>query len=463
MAVKSSASGAPAGFSALRAPEEGRVAACGRPAVAGEGVVHAACPDQLPSALCLYASRRSRRGPGEGGGGSLAPELGSVLAATVLATALALLPLAIDAPARADGFLGEDDALETLQATGVRIKDITDVQGVRDNQLIGYGLVVGLQGSGDTLRNSPYTERALASMLDRLGVDVRDTPLRARNVAAVMVTADLPPFVGPGARIDVTISSIGDATSLRGGTLLMTPLAGGNAEVYAVAQGPVAVSGFVVEGAAAELTQGVPTAGRIPNGALVEREVPGRLDGIDPLVLELRNPDFRTAALISDAINHFGRNRYGRPLARARDLRSVVVHLPDGVNPTRFLARIGALRVTPDTPARVVIDQRTGTVVVGQNVQITTVGVAHGNLVVRVTEEPLVAQPLPFSDGETVVVPRTEVEAEEQDGQMTIVGGTDLQTLVDGLNRLGLTPTDIISILQAIKTAGALQADLVIQ
>jgi flagellar P-ring protein precursor FlgI len=287
--------------------------------------------------------------------------------------------------------------------------------------------------------------------------------LRARNVAAVMVTAEMPPFAGVGTRIDVTISSIGDATSLRGGTLLMTPLSGGTGETHAVAQGPVAVSGFVVEGDAAELTQGVPTAGRIPGGALVERPVPGRLDGLDPLVLELRNPDFRTAALVADAINALARRRWGRPLARARDLRTVVVHRPDGVNPARFLARIGALRVTPDAPARVVVDQRTGTIVMGQDVRISTVAVSHGNLVVRVNEEPLVAQPLPFADGRTVVVPRTEVEAEEQDGQITILGGTDLGTLVDGLNRLGLTPTDIIAILQTIKTAGALQADLVVQ
>ncbi|MEM8663540.1 MAG: flagellar basal body P-ring protein FlgI [Pseudomonadota bacterium] len=346
---------------------------------------------------------------------------------------------------------------------GVRIKDITTVQGVRDNQLIGYGLVVGLPGTGDTLRNAPFTEQALKSMLDRMGVAVRGVPLRAQNVAAVTVTANLPPFVGVGSRIDVLIGSIGDAASLRGGTLVVTPLTGGDGKVYAVAQGPIQVSGFEVEGEAAQLTQGVPTAGRIPNGALVERKVPGSMQGLEKLVLELSNPDYRTAALIADAINAYTQKRWGRRIAAERNLRTVELHKPANVGATRFLAEIGQISVDPDIPARVVVDQRTGTVVIGQNVRVSTVALSHGNLTLRVTEEPQVSQPDPFSFGETVVEPYTIVQADEEDGTIAIVQGTDLQTLVHGLNRIGLKPTDIISILETIKTAGALQAELIAQ
>ncbi|WP_370874479.1 flagellar basal body P-ring protein FlgI [Amorphus orientalis] len=348
-------------------------------------------------------------------------------------------------------------------AGATRIKDITSVQGVRDNQLVGYGLVMGLQGTGDTLRNAPYTEQALQSMLDRMGINVQDVPLRARNVAAVTVTADLPAFAGIGSRIDVNISSIGDATSIMGGTLIVTPLMGGDGEVYAVAQGPIAVSGFNAQGIAESLTQGVPTAGRIPNGAIVERVVPGGLASIGQLVLELENPDFKTAALIADAVNAYTETRYGQGGSHERDLRTVVLNRPSNVSKARFLAEIGDLTVQPDTPARVVIDQRTGTVVVGQNVQISTVAMAHGNITVRITEQPLVSQPNPFSDGVTAIVPRTTVNAAEEPGHLAIVGGTDLQTLVHGLNRVGLKPSDIIAVLQAIKTAGALQAELIVQ
>lgn len=355
-------------------------------------------------------------------------------------------------------------ALSADPAAATRIKDITSVQGVRENQLIGYGLVIGLQGTGDTLRNAPFTEQALQSMLDRMGVNVDSVPLRARNVAAVTVTAELPAFVGVGSRIDVTVGSIGDASSLMGGTLLVTPLMGGDGIAYAVAQGPIAVSGFALEGQAETLTQGVPTGGRIPNGAIVERQVPAQVGSEGRLVLELRNPDFRTAANIADAVNAFTKARYGKASASDRDLRTVVVAKPAKVSMSRFLAEIGDLQVKADAPARVVVDQRTGTVVIGQNVQVSTVAMAHGNLTVRVTETPEVSQPKPFSEtGETVVVPRTTIEAEQGSGHLALVEGTDLQTLVHGLNRVGLKPTDIISILQAIKTAGALQADLVVQ
>jgi len=374
-------------------------------------------------------------------------------AAAVRAAAAGLAALAFltaGAPGAADG-------------VGSRIKDITTVQGVRDNQLIGYGLVIGLPGTGDTLRNAPFTEQALKSMLDRMGVAVRGIPLRARNVAAVTVTADLPPFVGVGSRIDVLVGSIGDATSLRGGTLVVTPLTGGDGKVYAVAQGPIQVSGFEVAGEADEITQGVPTGGRIPNGALVERRVPGSMQGLDRLVLELNNPDYRTAALIADAINAYTEKRWGRRIAAERNLRAVELRKPESVGATRFLAEIGQLVVEPDVPARVVVDQRTGTVVIGQNVRVSTVALSHGNLTLRVTERPLVVQPDPFSRGVTAEQPFTTVEAEEEDGKIAIVEGTDLQTLVHGLNRIGLKPTDIISILETIKTAGALQAELIVQ
>ncbi|WP_230533109.1 flagellar basal body P-ring protein FlgI [Microvirga roseola] len=344
-----------------------------------------------------------------------------------------------------------------------RIKDVAAVQGVRENQLIGYGLVVGLQGTGDTLRNSQFTEQSLQSMLDRMGVNVRDANLRTRNVAAVMVTANLPPFVGTGSRIDVTVTSMGDATSLKGGTLLLTALQGGDGEVYAVAQGAVAVSGFSAQGQAETLTSGVATAGRIPNGALIEREVPHGHIEASTMVLELKNPDYKTATLITDAINSYSQRRYGSRVASPRDFRSVVLKRPASIGSTRFIAELGDLRIEPDTPARIVVDQKTGTVVIGKNVQISTVAITHGNLTIRITEMPQVSQPEPFSDGQTVVVPRTAINAEEERVPLAIVGGSDLQTLVKGLNQMGLKPTDVIAILQAIKTAGALQAELVVQ
>ncbi|WAC29026.1 flagellar basal body P-ring protein FlgI [Ancylobacter sp. SL191] len=353
-----------------------------------------------------------------------------------------------------------------------RIKDVSSVQGVRENQLIGYGLVIGLQGTGDTLRNSPFTEQAMQSMLDRLGISTRGIPLRARNVAAVAVTADLPAFAGVGSRIDINVASMGDATSLRGGTLLLTPLTAADGQTYAVAQGQLAVTGFTAEGQAESITQGIPTAARIPNGALVEKPAPGVLNELTSFVLELNNPDFATAARVADVINaRFGKMKFdygklggpNKPLAQERDLRSVVVQRPPQMNPARFLAMIGDLPIEPDTPARVVVDQRSGTVVIGRNVKISTVAVTQGNLTVRVTETPEVSQPAPFSDGETVVVPRTDIGIEQDGGYLAVVRGPDLETLVQGLNRMGMRPTDIIAVLQAIKTSGALQADLVVQ
>ena len=286
-------------------------------------------------------------------------------------------------------FLGSADA-------ATRIKDIATLQGVRDNQLVGYGLVIGLKGTGDSLRNSPFSEQSLQSMLDSMGINVRNASLRTRNVAGVIVTADLPPFIGKGARIDITVSSLGDATSLLGGTLVMTSLVGADGETYAVAQGPVAVSGFSSQGDAESLTEGVPTTGRIPNGALVEKEVDGGFREMSQLVLELKNPDFNTVIRMVDAINAYAGRRYGKKVAYERDYRTILLDKPDGYSAPRFIADLGELTVEPDSPARVVIDERTGTVVIGRDVQISTVAVTHGNLTVRVTEAPTVSQPAPL-------------------------------------------------------------------
>jgi len=351
----------------------------------------------------------------------------------------------------------------TAGGSGVRIKDITSIKGVRSNQLVGYGLVVGLNGSGDSSRNTPFTTQSLQSMLDQMGVNVRNMNLRTRNIAAVLVTAELPAFAGAGSRMDVTVSSLGDATSLHGGSLVMTPLSGADQVIYAVAQGPVTVSGFSAQGRAESLDVNVPTTGRIPNGALVEREVAGHLDDEDRLVLELHNPDFATSVRIADVINAFSADKYGRRVAHEQDLRSVVLDRPSKVSTSRFLAEVGELVTQPDSPARVVIDERTGTIVIGQDVQISTVAVSHGSLVVRITESAKVSQPEPFSDGQTVVVPESFVTANQDGANLAIMGGTNLETLVRGLNMMGLKPTGIIAILQAIKTSGALQAELVVQ
>lgn len=344
-----------------------------------------------------------------------------------------------------------------------RIKDITNVLGVRSNQLIGYGLVIGLNGTGDSMRNAPFTAQSVQSMLDRMGVNVRNTNPRMKNVAAVIVTAELPAFIGKGSRIDVTVSSMGDATSLLGGSLVLTPLVGADNVIYAVAQGPLAVSGFASVGKAETVTQGVPTTGRIPNGALVEREGPGFFADQQVISLELRNPDFGTAVSVADAINAYTMKRFSVRSAKEEDLRRVTLTRPREVSAARFIAEVGDLLVEPDAPARVVIDERTGTIVIGRDVQISTVAVAHGSLTVRVTESQKVSQPGPFSKGETVVSPESYVSADQQGGNLAIVKGTNLQTFVAGLNKVGLKPQGIIAILQAIKSAGALQADLVVQ
>lgn len=345
----------------------------------------------------------------------------------------------------------------------VRIKDITALEGLRDNQLIGYGLVVGLQGTGDSLRNAPFTDQALQSMLDRLGISLKSGAARARNIAAVIVTADMPPFVRSGWKIDVTVSSMGDATSLMGGTLLMTSLTGMDGQTYAVAQGSVVTSGFAAAGQSENLTQGVPTAGRIPSGATIEKELPFSLKSKDILTLQLRNPDFATALHIIDAINKYARSRFGMPIAYERDHQTLVLKPPRTMGIPRLMAEIGDLVVEADAPARVVVDARTGTVVIGQDVKISTLAVTQGDLTVRVTEMPMVSQPAPLSQGQTTVTAQTTISATQEGGHLALIGGTNLRNLVSGLNQIGLKPAGIISILQAIKAAGALQAELVIQ
>lgn len=345
----------------------------------------------------------------------------------------------------------------------VRVKDITSVRGVRANQLVGYGLVTGLKGTGDSLRNAPFTEQSMNSMLERLGVNVRGLDMRTRNVAAVLVTAELPAFAVGGNRIDVSVSSLADATSLAGGTLVMTPLQSPDGLVYAVAQGSIVVAGFQAQGQSESLTHGVPTAGRISGGALVERDAPDLLAQTRTLHLELKNPDFGTAVAIVDAINKYTLETTKRRLAREGGSSSLAVDIPTGTSAARFLANIGQLTVEPDVPARIIIDERTGTIVISRNVKVSRVAVTHGNLTVRVVETPSVSQPAPFSRGQTVVTSTTEVTAQQDNGNFAVVEGVDLQSLVTGLNRMGLKPLGIIAILQAIKSAGALQADLVVQ
>lgn len=342
-----------------------------------------------------------------------------------------------------------------------RIKDIVDFEGVRDNMLIGYGLVVGLNNTGDTLANGHFTKQSLQAMLNRLGVKPTDEGLDSQNVAAVMVTATLPPFARQGSRIDITVSALGDSSNLLGGTLLVTPLLGADGEVYAVSQGQVAVGGFQTQGDAETVTKGVPTSGRIANGGIVEREVAYDISGMTNVKLTLRNPDFTTARRVSQAINAF----LGTSAAAASDPTTIQLKVPRSYlnNVVNLLTDIEQLRVEPDQLARVVIDEQTGTIVMGENVRISTVAIAQGSLTIRITETQQVAQPGPFAEvGTTTTVDRTNIEVEEgEERQLTVLEpGVSLQDLVNGLNALGIGPRDMITILQAIKTAGALQAEI---
>ncbi|MBI1327374.1 MAG: flagellar basal body P-ring protein FlgI [Alphaproteobacteria bacterium] len=348
-----------------------------------------------------------------------------------------------------------------LNAATTRIKDIVDIEGVRDNILIGYGLVVGLNGTGDKLGNSPFTQQSLIGMLERLGVNVKGQTLNSGNIAAVMVTAILPPFSSQGSRIDVSISALGDAKSLQGGTLLVTPLMAADGEVYAVAQGPLAISGFTAAGNASSVTQNTPTSGRIAEGAIVEREIDFSLDELSEVHLALRNPDFTTARRIAEAINGFASSN----IAMADNNGRVRLMKPAGYGGsiTDLITDVETLPVEPDQIARVVIDEKSGTIVMGSEVRISTVAIAQGNLTIKVTETPQVSQPNPFAaQGTTQVVDRTDVQVNQGENVKLAVmeEGVTLQDLVTGLNRLGVGPRDIITILQAIKAAGALQAEI---
>ena len=342
-----------------------------------------------------------------------------------------------------------------------RIKDLAQIEGVRQNNLVGYGLVVGLNGTGDTLNNAPFTKQSLTAMLERLGVNTRGATLRTANVAAVMVTASFPAFASQGTRLDVTVSALGDSKSLQGGTLLVTPLLGADGEVYAVAQGSVAISGFQAEGEAAKVTRGVPTVGRIANGALTEREIEFKLNTQRALRLALRNPDLTTAKRIAASINDF----LGADTAEPTDPSTINIQIPAKYrgNMVQLLTEIEQLRVEPDQTARIVIDERSGIIVMGRDVRVSQVAVAQGNLTVTISERAEVSQPnVPFTQGTTQVVPRSSVKVDTGDkNKLALVSeGVSLRELVDGLNALGIGPRDLISILQAIKSAGALQAEI---
>jgi flagellar P-ring protein FlgI len=342
-----------------------------------------------------------------------------------------------------------------------RIKDIVTFEGVRENMLVGYGLVVGLNGTGDNLADGHFTKQSLMSMLERLGVKSTEAGLDSKNTAAVMVTASLKPFARQGSRLDVTVSALGDSDSLLGGTLLVTPLIGADGEVYAVAQGQLAVGGFTTGGAAETVTKGVPTSGRIANGAIIERELNFEMAEMGSVKISLRNPDFTTARRISQAINAF----LGSSTSRPTDPGTVHMDIPNSYdgNVVNLLTDIEQLRVEPDQMARVVIDETTGTIVMGENVRISTVAIAQGNLTIRITEAQQVSQPGPFAEvGTTTTVDRTNTQVDEgADKKMSVLDdGVSLQELVNGLNSLGIGPRDLITILQAIKSAGALQAQI---
>jgi flagellar P-ring protein precursor FlgI len=341
-----------------------------------------------------------------------------------------------------------------------RVKDLVDVDGIRDNMLVGYGLVVGLNGSGDSLKNAPFTQQTLQTMLERMGVNTRGQTMQTKNTAAVMVTANLPAFAAQGTHIDVSVSALGDAKSLQGGTLLVTTLFGADGQIYALGQGPVAIGGFTASGDAASVTRGVPTAGRISNGAIVEREIPFSLASEKTLRLSLHNPDLTTATRIAAAVNNY----LGQNIADVSDPSTVHLNVPEtyphGV--IGLLTDVEQVKVDPDQPAKVIIDEQSGVIVMGSDVRISTIAIAQGNLTIKVTETPEISQPGPFSKGETATANRTNIQVDDSRGNKMAVlkTGVSLQSLVDGLNALGVGPRDIISILQAIKAAGALQADI---
>ncbi len=346
-----------------------------------------------------------------------------------------------------------------IQAQAERIKDLTNIEGVRGNALVGYGLVVGLNGTGDSATSSPFTINSITAMLERLGVNVRAdiNKMKPKNIAAVIVTSDLPAFARPGSQLDVTVSSIGDAKSLRGGTLLVTPLVAGDGRPYAVAQGGISIGGFAISGKGASTTKGHPTAGRIPNGARVERAAPrGLSTDQDHITLTLRNPDFTTAGNMQDAINA----KLGKGMAQAIDAGTVKVWNPES-NAIALIGKIEQINVVIDHPAVVIVDERTGTIVMGQEVRIDTVAVAHGNITVSVSENPEVSQPNAFGAGQTTTVDRSSIDVQEDEAKLVVLPKqVSLSELVSALNAVGATPSDLIAVLQAIKAAGALHAEL---
>jgi flagellar P-ring protein FlgI len=351
----------------------------------------------------------------------------------------------------------------SVQAGPIRLKDLVEFDGVRGNDLVGYGLVAGLNGTGDGLRNSPFTEEIMSNILERLGVNVTGEQFRPKNVAAVLVTATLPPFARVGGQIDVTVSAIGDSDSLLGGTLIMTPLNAADGQIYAVAQGAILAGGVSAQGQAASVVQGVPTSGVVPSGARVEREIDFDLSALKTIRLALREPDFTTAGRIEAAINR----EFGRSVAIMRDSGTVEYDISATrlASAAHAIGRIENLLVKPELKARVVIDQRSGTIVMGSDVRLSRVAVSQGSLTLRIEEAPMVVQPNPFSDGETVVVPRTGASIEEGDGVSLaeVAESTSLSEVVAGLNALGVSPRDMIDILKSLKAAGALQAEFIVR
>lgn len=348
-------------------------------------------------------------------------------------------------------------------ANRIKIKDLVSFDGVRGNDLVGYGLVVGLNGTGDGIRNAPFTEEIMSNILERLGVNISGEQFRPKNVAAVFVTAELPPFARAGGSIDVTVSAIGDAKSLLGGTLIMTPLNAADGQIYAVAQGTIIAGGAAAEGDGAAVIQGVPTAGSIPSGARVEREVDFDFGGLKILRMALREPDFTTARRVERAVNR----AFGKRVAEMLDSGTVSIDVEKtgAKSPAHAISRLENVLVQPQRKAKVVVDQRSGTIVMGEDVRISRVAISQGNLTIRIQEQPLVQQPNPFSQGETVVVPRTEVELDEEEGigLAELRGGASLSEVVEGLNALGVAPRDMIDILKSIKAAGALHAEFVVR
>jgi flagellar P-ring protein precursor FlgI len=363
----------------------------------------------------------------------------------LLIAALALIPF-FSAPAYAQ----------------TRIRDVVDVEGVRQNDLVGYGIVVGLNGTGDSVRNSPYTEDSLTHLLERLGVNVQGEDIKPKNVAAVLVTATLPAFARNGSSIDVSVASIGDASSLEGGTLILTPLKGADNEIYAVAQGSIIVSGIDVKAQAARETRGTPTGGSVPSGARVEKEVNYAFNQRDNLVLALRNPDFTTAARIEDTINA----AFTVPIASMRDPGTVELDLRGmSDSPSRVLASIENLPVRVASPARIVIDEKSGTIVLGEDVTISRVAIAQGNISIKVTEYPFASQPNPFAEGESIVLPRSDIQVTETGSRniAMLEPNVSLSQLIAGLNALGVSPQEMADIIRAMKSAGAIHAELVIR